>query len=145
MASSEADHLLVYDGQCPFCCRYVRWLRLKEHVGDVRLVDARSDDPVIEEVRALGFDLDQGMVLKLDAQWYHGAEALRVLALLSSPVGGSNCLNRRLFGSHRRARGWYPLLRGLRRLALLLLRRPSLQRRRLRPNSNPCPGGEDDG
>ncbi|WP_458524613.1 thiol-disulfide oxidoreductase DCC family protein [Onishia taeanensis] len=145
MAFPEAENLLVYDGQCPFCCRYVRWLRLRESVGDVRLIDARSDDPVIEEVRALGFDLDQGMVLKLDAQWYHGAEALRVLALLSSPVGVFNRLNRRLFAGHRRARSGYPLLRGLRRLALLALRRPTLKGSRRRLVSSPCRGGEDDG
>lgn len=141
--AAEPQNLLVYDGQCPFCTRYVRWMRLQDTVGELRLIDARGDDPVVDEVRALGFDLDQGMVLRLERQWYHGAEALRVLAMLSSPVGIFNRLNHHLFSGRWRARSWYPLLRGLRRLALWLLRRPPLRR----PSrvSSPCQGGEDDG
>ncbi len=30
--------LIYYDGQCPFCNRYVQLLRLKESAGDVRLI-----------------------------------------------------------------------------------------------------------
>jgi len=140
--AADTQNLLVYDGQCPFCTRYVRWMRLKDTVGEMRLVDARGDDPVVDQVRALGFDLDQGMVLHLDAQWYHGAEALRVLAMLSSPVGVFNRLNRHLFSGQWRARSWYPLLRALRHLVLWLLRRPSL--RHPRSASSPCQGGEDE-
>ncbi|WP_136254384.1 thiol-disulfide oxidoreductase DCC family protein [Onishia niordana] len=142
--ASETDNLLVYDGQCPFCRRYVRWLQLQDAAGELHLIDARGDDPVIDDVRALGFDLDKGMVLKLDAQWYHGADALRVLALLSSPVGVFNRLNRRLFGGHKRANSGYPLLRGLRGLVLRVLRRPSLQYSSRQRNPRSCRGEEDD-
>ncbi|WP_192034511.1 DCC1-like thiol-disulfide oxidoreductase family protein [Halomonas sp. YLGW01] len=144
MTTSYTDNLLIYDGQCPFCCRYVRWLRLRESVGEIRLVDARGDDPAIDEVRAFGLDLDRGMAFRLDGQWYHGAEALRVLALLSSPLGVFNRCNRRLFGGRARARGWYPLLRGLRRVALLLLRRPTLSGTRPGRSGSPCLGGEEE-
>ncbi|WP_168015677.1 DCC1-like thiol-disulfide oxidoreductase family protein [Halomonas salinarum] len=142
--ASKTDNLLVYDGQCPFCRRYVRWLQLQDAAEELRLIDARGDDPVIDELRSRGFDLNKGMVLKLDAQWYHGADALRVLALLSSPVGVFNRLNRRLFGGHKRAESGYPLLRGLRRLALWVLRRPPLQHSSRRRNTRSCRGGEDD-
>lgn len=142
--ASETENLLVYDGQCPFCRRYVRWLQLQHAAEALRLVDARGDDPVIDELRSCGFDLDKGMVLKLDAQWYHGADALRVLALLSSPVGVFNRLNRRLFGGHKRAKSGYPLLRGLRCLALWMLRRPSLQYSSRRLSTRSCREEEDD-
>lgn len=32
---------VVYDGECPFCASYVALLRLRERVGEVRLIDAR--------------------------------------------------------------------------------------------------------
>ena len=138
----ETENLLIYDGQCPFCCRFVQWLRLRESVGKVHLIDARQGGPWVEAVWARGMDLDQGMAFRLDRQWYHGAEALEVLALLSGPVGGFNRLNRWLFGGRARARRWYPLLRGLRRLVLRVLGRPTL--RGTRGSASPCPGGDDE-
>jgi predicted DCC family thiol-disulfide oxidoreductase YuxK len=36
----EEPALLYYDGDCPFCSRYVRWLRLQRAVGSVHLVNA---------------------------------------------------------------------------------------------------------
>ena len=42
---------IFYDGQCPFCRRYVRLLELRSEIGDIALIDARSDDPRIEAVR----------------------------------------------------------------------------------------------
>ena len=39
---------LVYDGDCPFCSAYVRFVRLRDAVGTVHLVDAREGGPVVD-------------------------------------------------------------------------------------------------
>lgn len=123
----SADQLLlIYDGDCPFCSRYVRMLRLREAVGEMRLINARSGDPEVDAVRALGYVIDDGMVLKMGERYYHGDACLHVLAVMSSNQGWFNRLNFWLFRSARLSRLAYPLLRAGRNSVLWLLRRKKL-------------------
>ena len=117
---------LVYDGQCPFCSAYVRYVRVRDSVGRLHLVDARQAHPIADEACALGFDLDQGMVLKLGDRFYHGADCINVLALLSTGSGPFNRLNGAIFRSPTASRLLYPVLRAGRNLALRLLGRDTL-------------------
>ena len=66
---------IVYDGQCPFCFRYVALLRLRETLGRVELVNAREGGPIVDEIIAAGLDLDEGMVLKMNGRLYHDDDA----------------------------------------------------------------------
>ncbi len=110
---------IVYDGECPLCSRYSILYRAREIAQQVCLVDARSQDPLVAEVRARGYDLDAGMVVKLGDRFFHGAEALSILALLGSDRTLFNRLNRAIFRHPRLARRLYPaLVRG----RILLLR-----------------------
>jgi predicted DCC family thiol-disulfide oxidoreductase YuxK len=117
------DNWLLYDGECPFCTRYVRYARFRESAGPVRLVDARGGGPEAALARARGLDLDEGMVLSLDGQLYHGGDALNVMALLSTKSGAFNSVNAALFRSPRVAQVAYPLLRAGRNATLRLLGR----------------------
>ena len=115
---------VVYDGECPFCSRYVAMVRLREAFGEVRLVDARSDEPHARRARAL-FDMDEGMAALIGGQWYHGADCMNVLALASGPSGAANRAVAAVFADPRRAARLYPFLRAGRNAALRLLgRRP---------------------
>ena len=94
----------MYDGDCPFCSRYVQMVRLREAVGPVRLVNAREGGPLVEEARRAGFDLDAGMVLKMGGRLYFGDACVQRLALLSTPVGSFNRINRAILElAHRGA------------------------------------------
>ena len=118
---------LIYDGDCPFCSRYVRLVRLRRTIGPVELVNARSDHPAVAAARDRGLDLDAGMVLVLDGVDYHGDACLSRLALLSSR---SDLFNRITFALFRRpaiARWAYPILRAGRNATLRLLGRPRLE------------------
>src|SRR5262245_38670142 len=95
--SSAEDAVVVYDGDCPFCSRYVTMLRLRDALGKVRLVNAREDDGLVRELKAARVDLDEGMVLKLGDRLYHGADCISMLAMLSTPVGPFNRLNAAIF------------------------------------------------
>jgi hypothetical protein len=119
--------VLVYDGDCPVCSAYVRYLRLSAAVGPPLLVNARDGGPWVEQVRALGLNLDQGMAVLLGGRWYHGADCLHMLALISTPVGAFNRVNALLF-RHPKIAAWsYPALRAGRNLLLKLLRRNRLE------------------
>ena len=112
---------LIYDGECPFCSRYARYVRLKGTVGNLFLVNARDGDhEAVRDVIARGFDLDQGMVVVIDGQYYHGEKALHVMALLGSRSGFFNRLNYRLFSSEKMSSLAYPFFRAFRNLALWL-------------------------
>jgi predicted DCC family thiol-disulfide oxidoreductase YuxK len=123
---ADPESWIVYDGHCPFCTAYVRFLRLKDAVGPVKLIDAREDGKEVAEVRRANLSIDQGMVLKLGGRLYHGAECIHVLALLTSPVGLLNRVTAWVFKSDSRARTLYPVLRAGRNLALRLLGRKRL-------------------
>lgn len=114
---------LIYDSQCPACDFYCKLVRLRESVGALVLIDARTNPPIMQEISSRGWDIDEGMVLKLGDQLYYGSEAIHMLSLLSSDSGFFNRINYRLFKSPRRAAVIYPVLRFLRGLLLKLLRR----------------------
>ena len=109
---------LVYDGECPLCRNYALRLDVEEAVGELALVNAREGGPLVEQVRNLPYDLDEGMVLKLDGRFYRGSEALHALAGLSGRRSVPGLLNRLAFGLPGAARAGYPLLKLARRLAL---------------------------
>lgn len=114
---------LLYDTACPACDYYCNLVRIRESVGELVLVDAREPGPLLDEVTALGLDIDQGMVLKVDAQLYYGADAIHALALLGSDNGFFNRINYQVFRSARLARVLYPVLRACRNLLLKVLRK----------------------
>ncbi|MEZ0497948.1 DCC1-like thiol-disulfide oxidoreductase family protein [Sphingomonas sp. IW22] len=121
--------LIVYDGECVFCQNYVRFFRLREAIGPVELLDARSGDPRVEALWRQGYDLDEGMVFAHRGRVFHGAEAVQVLASLSSRSGLFNRLNAAIFRSPAVARMLYPALK-LGRRATLMARGRSLMRPR---------------
>ena len=116
-----AQIYLVYDKQCPMCHQYCRMARIRKAVGELILVDARTDHWIMKEISEAQLDIDQGMVLKIEDTLYYGSDAIHALAMLS---GRSDLFNRFtwwLFKSKSRAKWLYPFLRSCRNFALKLL------------------------
>jgi predicted DCC family thiol-disulfide oxidoreductase YuxK len=118
--------ILVYDKECPACDNYCQMVRIREDIGELMLVDAREPTPIMDEITALGWDIDQGMVLKIGNRLYYGAEAIHALALISSRSGVFNRLNYWLFKSKWLSHLFYPILRSLRNLLLKILRKTKI-------------------
>ena len=126
---------IVYDGECPFCSKYVELVRLRESLGDVELINARNGGALVDEIRAAGLDLDDGMLLKLDGRLYHGADCIHMLALLSTPSTWFNRVNLALFRSSAASHLLYPMLRAGRNAVLRLLGRSRINHQgRSRPD-----------
>lgn len=115
---------IFYDGECPFCASYVRMINLRRAVGHVELVDARSDDPRVAQLRAQGVDFDSGMAVSHGGRLWHGAEAMVLISALSGRRGPLVWLMR----SPRRASLAYPILRAGRGAVLRLLGRSKFGR-----------------
>jgi predicted DCC family thiol-disulfide oxidoreductase YuxK len=118
---TDQQILLVYDKQCPACHFYCQLVRIRDSVGDLKLVDARAPSAVMDEITAAGLDIDQGMVLKLGDALYYGADAIHMLSLIGSRSGVFNRVNYWLFRSKAISGVVYPILRFFRNLLLKLL------------------------
>lgn len=112
--------LIIYDGDCVFCDNYVKFYRLKEAAGPVELIDARSSDARVAALWKSGYDLNEGMVFVHRGQTYYGADAVNVLAMLSSSSTMLNRLNAAVFRSKTVANLLYPFLKFGRRVTLLV-------------------------
>ena len=119
---------LIYDGKCPVCTAYSCGVDVDSASAEsVRIVDARGEDAMINLAMAMGLDFDEGMVVSYRGKFYHGADALHVLATLTPAKGVWNRINRFLFGSRAVSRFLYPMLRSGRNLLLRLLGRKKIR------------------
>ncbi len=123
----NADNiLLVYDKECPVCDYYCRKIDVGSLAGRLVRINAREESEIMAEITALGLDVDEGMVLKADDVFYHGAEAIHALALLSSKTGLFNRLTSATFRRRSLSRLLYPILNSGRNLLLKMLGRPKV-------------------
>lgn len=120
--AAPTDAWLVYDGECPVCKTYCKYIRIREAVGNLQLVDARQPSALMDEITAAGLDIDQGMVLKFKDVIYYGPDAIHMLTLLSTPSGIFNRINYYVFSTKLGAKIFYPLGKAFRTLLLKLLR-----------------------
>ena len=118
--------VLVYDHDCPLCHQYCRAVSIKKAAGSISILNARDNPPIMEEINGLGMDMDQGFVLKVGKEFYHGADAVHSLALLSTRTGIFNRLNYLIFKSKTLSSLLYPILKTGRRVLLVLLGKPKL-------------------
>ena len=121
---AERNYLL-YDGDCPFCSNSVRFVRLRDAIGPVELLNMREEPELVKHYTAKGVDLNNGMLLHLGNVDYWGADCINRLAMLSSGSGWFNRLNATIFRSRAASAFLYPIMRTGRNLTLRLLgRRP---------------------
>ncbi|MGB1077742.1 MAG: DCC1-like thiol-disulfide oxidoreductase family protein [Bdellovibrionales bacterium] len=116
----------MYDGECPFCNNYVHFVNLREIFGEIRLIDARDDTPERKEVEERGYDLDEGMIVFYEGEYYHGHDAMHIIGTLADGKGIIHSFNKWVFSSPNRAKHLYPTLRFFRNGALKLLGRKKI-------------------
>lgn len=120
--TTRTDAWLVYDGECPVCKTYCKYIRIREAVGNLQLVDARQPSALMDDITAAGLDIDQGMVLKFKDVMYYGPDAIHMLTLLSTPSGIFNRINYYVFSTKVGAKIFYPIGKAFRTLLLKQLR-----------------------
>ena len=124
--SEKGKILLVYDKECPACDNYCQLVRIRRDIGELVLVNARDQSDVLKEITEMGWDIDQGMVLKMGDELYYGGDAIHALALISSHSGIFNRINYWAFKSKIISKWIYPILRFFRNLLLKILGRTKI-------------------
>ena len=117
----------VYDGDCPVCTYAANALRIKQEYGSLSTLDAReaAQDPLLKEIHQRGLDLDEGMVIYVDGNFYHGQAALQFMARHGDSKNLFMTTFKGLFWSDAIARLTYPWMRACRNW---LLRRHGKER-----------------
>ena len=111
---------LIYDGDCILCRNTALAVRIKNALGNLETINARSNHPLVTEVLTQGYDLNEGIVVKYNDQLYHGADAMNFLALISSKSNFFNKLNAVIFKRKKLAHVVYPIFKTFRNLLLKL-------------------------
>ena len=118
---------IYYDGDCPFCSKYVQLSRLRASVGRVDLIDLRSDTAARTRFAAQGLDPDQGMIVETEGGVFHGADAVQAISAMSSKSGFLNRLAATIFGNRLLATMLYPFMRAGRNATLFAMGREPMR------------------
>lgn len=121
--SSPGTLTLIYDGECPFCSRFVALYNIRKHVGVVDLIDARSRPDLVAKLRNTQIEINDGMVAIWNGRLYYGSESVHLMSMLTSE-GLFAKVNWLLFRNRAVAASIYPVMVAGRKLALRLLGRP---------------------
>jgi predicted DCC family thiol-disulfide oxidoreductase YuxK len=117
---------VIYDGECPFCKTYVQFMRFRDTVGSVSLLDARSQPLLVQALKNKGYNLNNGMIFIMNQKIHYGDDAVFAMSLLSTSVGLFNRMNGFIFSKPILAKNLYPILVFGRKIVLKLLRKTSL-------------------
>ena len=128
MSTAETEHAgeplrLIYDGECPFCTRFVELYRIRQNVGHIELIDARQNPGAVADVRARGYEINDGMIAIWRGRYYYGQDGVTLMAMLGAEKGVFARINRLLFKNPKVAAILYPKMVCGRKLALRLLGR----------------------
>jgi predicted DCC family thiol-disulfide oxidoreductase YuxK len=82
--SGKSESWLLYDGDCPFCSSYIKLMKIREHYPDFELINARAKSSQLDEAKRLDYNLNEGMLIKLDETYYYGSEAISIINNIST-------------------------------------------------------------
>ena len=117
---------IIYDEDCPFCSNYVKFLRFKETVGEIELVNARTDISIQRYLKERSIDINQGIVLMDGDELYFAEDCMHRLALMSTPSNLFNYINKMIFKNKTLSKILYPWLKMGRNFTLFILRKTKI-------------------
>lgn len=108
---------LLYDGECPICRQYKKYVELRKKY-DIALKNAREEKETVRRLREEGYDMNEGMILIIGDDIYHGEQALLRIESLIRPGKFRGAALKRLSASPRLTKAVYACMKGVRSLLL---------------------------
>ncbi|MBP9721866.1 MAG: DUF393 domain-containing protein [Gammaproteobacteria bacterium] len=115
---------LIYDGDCPFCTKFVEFMEIKKAMPELKLLNAREENSLVQDLYQAGYNINTGMVLIYQEQLYYKEECVHKLTKIIKKNNFFNKLINIFFNNIFIAKICYPILRAGRRLWLLIRRIP---------------------
>ncbi len=107
---NSIEPVFIYDGECPFCKYYAELCEIRSKIGNLKIIDARSNIALCNELSHKGFNLSQGAVIIVSGEILYGWKAIN---WISNKIQASNYMLyfiSTIFASSTRARIVYPIL-----------------------------------
>jgi len=116
----ESTLIFIYDGECPFCNHFAELLELKSKIKNISILDGRKNPDLIKDLLKKGYDIDNGAILLMDENIFHGAEAINTICkLINKPSSKLLEILSKTFKSSKRTKFIFPFLVRARRLTLI--------------------------
>ena len=121
MEDKKQELIIIYDDMCPACRLYAKVINF-DNLESITYIDIRTNEKYQRLLKEKKVDINEGFVVVYKENYYHGADALNLLSLLSNNKGFTNKLLSLLFKSRKRSTRIYPVLVFLRLILLKILR-----------------------
>ena len=112
---------IIYDDGCPVCSYYISISRIEEKFGKVNLIKARNNLKILDYLKSINIDINEGMIVVFDKKMYFGSDAINIISILGKKVSFINNIMIGIFKHRVISQLLYPLLKLGRRLLLLIL------------------------
>lgn len=126
ITKSKQTLYLIYDGDCILCSNSARAIKIKKSVGELELINARESNPLVKKAFENGYNLNEGIVVSYNNQYFYGADAVHFLALVGSHSDLFNRINVRLFKYKWVSQIFYPIFKAIRNIILFIRKTPPL-------------------
>ncbi len=117
----ENEITIVYDNGCPVCSYYISFSSIKEKFGKLNLVKARSNEDILQYVKSLNLDINEGMLVYFKNKIYYGHDAINIISILGDKNSIKNSLAISIFKNKLISKALYPILKIGRRILLFIL------------------------
>lgn len=112
---------IIYDGECPFCKSYVKFVKFKK-MTNVELINARHviKNENYNEIFK-NYNIDKGMILILEKKIYYGKDAM---FKINDVIEGPKLI--KIFNNKSLIYFFYPIFTIFRRITLFILMRKKI-------------------
>ncbi len=122
MAAQTAEKIeIVYDDECPVCKTYCTNISLDNPEDSLTLTDARRKTAIMDDVTAKGWNIDEGIVVKINDKMYYNSEAMHQIAIRTKEKGFMGWVNRVFFRTARLSNVVYPAAKVARNMLLRVM------------------------
>ena len=112
---------IIYDDGCPVCSYYISISRIEEKFGKVNLIKARNNEKILDYLKLVNIDVNEGMIVVFDKKIYFGPDAVNIMSILGKKDSFINSIIINVFQYRIVSQIFYPLLKLGRRLLLFIL------------------------
>ena len=87
---------IIYDNGCPVCSFYINISHIKEKFGKVNLIKARDNQKILNYIKSINIDINEGMIVIFDKKLYYGSDAINILSILGKKTSFINFITIKL-------------------------------------------------
>ena len=112
---------IIYDDGCPVCSYYISISHIEEKFGKVNFIKARNNQKILDYLKMVNIDINEGMIVIFDNKIYFGSDAINIISILGKKDSLINNVIINIFKYRIVSKLFYPLLKLGRRVLLFIL------------------------